>query len=54
MHSMVNISGNIGTVHGGVKEARDHAEDHGVNDEPQKEDQAGQQEQVGRGGLPPA
>ena len=33
-------------VHGRVKEAGHHAEDHGVDDEAQKEDQAGQQEAV--------
>ena len=43
----------IGAVHGGIKEARDHAEDHGVDDEPQKEDQAGQKEEIGCDGLLP-
>ena len=37
----------VGTVHGGIKEAGHHAEDHGVDDEAQEENQAGQQEAVG-------
>ena len=43
----------IRAVHGGVKEAGHHAEDHGVDDEAQKEDQAGQQEAVGGEGFAP-
>ncbi len=43
----------IGAVHGGVKEAGHHAQHHGVNDEAQKEDQAGQQEAIGSEGLAP-
>ena len=43
----------IGAVHGGVKEAGHHAQHHGVNDEAQKEDQAGQQEAIGSKGLAP-
>ena len=41
------------TVHGGVKKAGDHAEDHGVDDEAQEEDQAGQQETIGGEGFTP-
>ena len=41
------------TVHGGVKKAGDHAEDHGVDDKAQEEDQAGQQETIGGEGFTP-
>ena len=43
----------IGTVHGGIEEAGHHAQHHGVNNEAQKEDQAGQQEAIGSEGLAP-
>ena len=44
---------NIGTVHGGIEEAGHHAQHHGIDDEAQEEDQAGQQETVGGKGLAP-
>ena len=43
----------VGAVHGGIEEAGHHAEDHGVDDEPHEEDQAGQKEDVGGDGLLP-
>ena len=51
--SNLDVMQHFDAVHGGIKEAGHHAEDHGVDDEAQKEDQAGQQEAIGSEGLAP-
>lgn len=43
----------VGTVHGGIKEAGEYAHHHGVDDEADKEHQTGQQEQITGDGLLP-
>ena len=53
LHIVLQADEHIGAVHAGVKEAGEDAHHHGVDDKADKEDEAGQQEQVTCDGLLP-
>ena len=53
LHIVLQADEHIGAVHAGVKEAGEDAHHHGIDDKADKEDEAGQQEQVTGDGLLP-